>query len=212
MSDVRIEHLVTGGTISVQGNDVFIENNVFLVGNDSEVIVIDAAHDASAIATAVGDRQALGILLTHGHGDHVNAALDLKSRLDTNLYLHPADTFLWHHCHGDDATPPDFEIAHGQEFMVGEATLSTRHTPGHTPGSVCFVIPALNTVLTGDTLFRGGPGATRWEYSSFPQIIESIEEQLFTLDSEMAAMPGHGPGTTLREEHEQLQTYIDRGW
>lgn len=212
MTDVRIEHLVTGGTIPVQGTEVYIENNVFIVGNDEEVIVVDAAHDAEAIARRVGDRKTLGILLTHGHGDHVNAARDLQQRLDANLFLHPADHFLWRDCHGEDAPLPDVEIQHGDAFTVGGVTLTTRHTPGHTPGSVCFVASELGAVLSGDTLFRGGPGATRWTYSSFPQIIESIQQRLFSLPGELTVLPGHGPQTTIQAETVQLQAYIERGW
>lgn len=212
MSDVRIEHLLTGGNIPVNGQQFYIENNVFLVGNDEAVIVIDAAHNAEAIAEAVGDRQVLGILLTHGHGDHINAAVETKELLDSHLYLHPADHFLWEHSYGSTEPTPDFELVDGAEFHIADVTLTTLHTPGHTPGSVCFNAPELGVVFTGDTLFQGGPGATRWEYSSFPQIIDSIQTKLFTLDHDLIALPGHGAQTTLREETKQLQHYIDRGW
>ena len=206
MSDIRIERLTTTGTMRIGFE---IENNVWLVGNDDEVIVIDAAHDAAAIALAVGERQVHGILLTHGHEDHVNAAVELAQRIDAQLFLHPADLFLWNDVHNPS---PDVDIVEGAQFTVGDVTLTTLHTPGHTPGSVSFVAESLGVVFSGDTLFHGGPGATRWEYSSFEQIITSIQEKLFTLNPALHVLPGHGQATTLQAETEQLQQYVDRGW
>lgn len=213
-TDIRIERVLTAGTIGagrpgLPPEGVFLENNVWLVGDDARVLVIDAAHDAEAIAAAVGEREALGILLTHGHEDHVNAALDLAQRLDTHLYLHPADLFIWADTHGDAL--PDFELADGAVFQVGDVELVTRHTPGHTPGSVCFVAPRLGTVFSGDTLFQGGPGATRWEYSSFPEIIASIQRELFTLPDDMSVQPGHGAGTTVERERPAIDAWLARG-
>ncbi|MBK0421248.1 MBL fold metallo-hydrolase [Leucobacter sp. CSA2] len=213
--NARIERVVTVGRIGVgregappEGFE--LENNVWIVGDDESVIVVDAAHDAEAIAAAVDGREVLGLLLTHGHEDHVNAALETAALLDTHVYLHPADLFLWEETHGDAV--PDFELAQGASFEVAGTALEVLHTPGHTPGSVCFALPALGTVLTGDTLFRGGPGATRWAYSSFPTIVESIEAELFPLPSETVARPGHGADTTIGEERPQLQAWLQRGW
>lgn len=214
-TQIRIERLITSGTIGagrpgLPPEGVLLENNVWLVGDDSRVLIIDAAHDGAAIAAAVGDRETLGVLLTHGHEDHVNAALDVANRLDTHLYLHPDDLFIWRETHGDDL--PDFELAEGAVFQVGDVELVTRHTPGHTPGSVCFVAPALDTVFSGDTLFHGGPGATRWEYSSFPQIVESIRRELFTLPAEMVVQPGHGAQTQIGVEQPALESWLARGY
>lgn len=211
----RIDRVVTSGLIGAgrpgfppQG--VELENNVWIVGDDDSAIVVDAAHDAGAIAAAVGERDVLGILLTHGHEDHVNAALKAAETLDSHLYLHPADLFIWAQTHGDAV--PDFELAHGATFEVAGAELAVLHTPGHTPGSVCFAIRSLGTVLTGDTLFQGGPGATRWDYSSFPTILESISTRLFPLPGDTVARPGHGASTTIAAEKPGLQQWIDRGW
>lgn len=211
----RIERLTTAGHIGAgrpgfPPEGVPLENNVWLLGDDSEVLVIDAAHDAQAIVQGVGGREPLGILLTHGHEDHVNAAVEAARLLDTHLYLHPADLFLWEQIHGD--TPPDFELADGASFLVAGIELTVTHTPGHTPGSVCFVAPELTTVFSGDTLFQGGPGATRWEYSSFPQIVESIRTSLFTLPSDTTARPGHGDSTTIGVEAPALEAWLARGW
>ncbi|MEV8338951.1 MBL fold metallo-hydrolase [Leucobacter sp. NPDC077196] len=215
MSEARIERLVTQGTILVDRGgaepEAFpIENNVWIVGDDEQVVVIDASHDAGAIVAAVGDRETLGILLTHGHNDHVNAAVELAGELDALIHLHPDDLFIWRDTHGDQL--PDIELAHAASFMVAGVELTTLHTPGHTPGSVCFAVPALDTVFTGDTLFQGGPGATRWDYSSFPQIIDSIRTRLFPLPGETTALTGHGESTTIAAEHPALESWLERGW
>lgn len=215
MSEVRIERVVTSGLIGAgrpgfPPEGVELENNVWVIGDEAEAIVIDAAHDAEAIVRAVGDREALGILLTHGHEDHINAAVEAARRLDTHVYLHPADLFLWEQTHG--AEMPDFELADGASFAVAGTEIVTLHTPGHTPGSVCFAVPVLGTVFSGDTLFRGGPGATRWDYSSFDQIVASIRTRLFTLPIETSARPGHGDSTTIAHEQPDLEAWLARGW
>ena len=213
--ELRIERIVTSGRIGVgrpglPAEGVLLENNVWVIGDEDTALVIDAAHDPAAIASAVGEREPLGILLTHGHEDHVNAAVQTASLLDTHLYLHPEDLFLWEQTHGDRL--PDFELADGAVFGIAGAEVLTLHTPGHTPGSVCFAVPSLGTVFSGDTLFQGGPGATRWEYSSFDGIIESIRTRLFTLPGATVARPGHGASTTIAQEEPQLKAWLARRW
>lgn len=215
MSEPRIERVVTRGALPIEPasgrfEEIPIENNVWIVGDDEQVVVIDASHEAAAIERAVGERETLGILLTHGHNDHVNAAVELASRLDALIHLHPDDLFIWRETHGDAV--PDIELAHGASFWVAGVDLTTLHTPGHTPGSVCFAAPSLGAVFSGDTLFQGGPGATRWEYSSFPQIIDSIRTQLFALPGDTAALTGHGERTTIAAEQPDLDAWIARGW
>ena len=99
-----IERVVTSGTFSLDGGTWEVDNNVWLVGDEREVLVIDAAHDADAIAAAAGDRQVLGIVCTHAHDDHVNVAPALARRLDAPVLLHPAEHVLWELAHPD--TPP----------------------------------------------------------------------------------------------------------
>lgn len=211
----RIERVVTTGAIGVgrpglPPEGIELENNVWLLGDDQQVLIVDAAHDPDAIVRAVGEREVLGLLLTHGHEDHVNAAVATAQALDTHIYLHPSDLFLWTETHGD--TMPDFELADGASFTVAGVDVTTVHTPGHTPGSVCFVVPELGTVFSGDTLFQGGPGATRWEYSSFEQIVESIRAHLFNLPASTAVKPGHGASTSIAEEQPALEAWLARGW
>nr|WP_255698280.1 MBL fold metallo-hydrolase [Tessaracoccus sp. ZS01] len=193
-------------TASGQG----FENNVWLVGDDTEAIVIDPAHDASAVVELVGGRRVTQIVLTHGHWDHVGAVLDFAPQVgNPPIRLHEADRFLWDQEHpGDDFNP----LLDGERLAVAGTELEVRHTPGHTPGAVSLVAEDLGCVFTGDTLFEGGPGATRWGYSGFEQIIGSISERLFTLPDETVVHTGHGPSTTIGAERPQLADWIARGW
>ncbi|MFV0434877.1 MAG: MBL fold metallo-hydrolase [Leucobacter sp.] len=205
---VRIERLVTSGTFSLDGGTWEVDNNVWIVGDDAEVIVIDPAHDAAAVAAAVGDRKTHAVLLTHGHDDHIRAAREAADLLNAPLYLNPADRMLWDAVY-DEA--PDVEIADGDEYAVAGVRLTAKHTPGHSPGSTCFAAPALGAVFTGDTLFQGGPGATGRSYSSFDTIIHSIREHLLVLPEETVVYTGHGDTTTIGAEKPHLQEWIDRG-
>lgn len=204
----RIERLVTSGTFSLDGGTWDVDNNVWIVGDDSEVIVIDPAHDAAAVAKAVDGRAVKMILLTHGHDDHVRAARETARLLDAPIRLHPDDRMLWDAVHEE---APDAQIADGDVFEVAGVELSAQHTPGHSPGSVSFVAEALGAVFTGDTLFQGGPGATGRSYSDFPTIVESIRTRLLTLPDETVVRTGHGDTTRIGDEAPHLQEWIDRG-
>ncbi|MCQ9368945.1 MBL fold metallo-hydrolase [Brevibacterium sp. 50QC2O2] len=209
----RIERLQTAGTFSLDGGTWEVENNVWIVGDDSEVIVIDPAHSSSEVARAVGGRRVKAILLTHGHDDHVRAALDAKAALgDPPVLLNHADLMLWEMVH--PGTAPDGDIADGDEFPVAGVTLRAVHTPGHSPGSTCFILSGAAegpVVFTGDTLFNGGPGATGRSYSSFETIIESIRDRLLSLPEETTVLTGHGDSTSIAAESGHLDEWIARG-
>ena len=195
---MRIERVITSGIFSLDGEDFEVDNNIWLVGNDDEVLILDAAHDAAPIADAVGDRRVVLIACTHGHNDHINAAVDLAARVDAPVGLHGDDRFLWDAVHPDQA--PDATLTAGQQLTVAGTTLEVRHTPGHSPGGVCIYAPDLSTLFSGDTLFRGGPGATGRSFSDKPTLLASIERELFPLPDETVVKTGHGDDTTIGAE------------
>jgi glyoxylase-like metal-dependent hydrolase (beta-lactamase superfamily II) len=201
-----IGHLVTSGTFSLDGGTWDVDNNVWLVGDDREVIVIDAAHDPDAIAEAVGDRRLTAIVSTHAHDDHIDAAAELADRTGAPILLHPDDRVLWRMTYPD--REPDRALADGDELTVAGTTLRVLHTPGHAPGAVCLYAPELGTVFTGDTLFNGGPGATGRSYSDFGLIVDSIRGRLLTLPPETVVRTGHGDGTTIGDEAPHLDEWI----
>ncbi|WP_329140066.1 MBL fold metallo-hydrolase [Streptomyces sp. NBC_01476] len=209
MSAPRIERVVTSGTFSLDGGTWDVDNNVWIVGDDSEAVVIDAAHDADAIAEALGDRTLLGVICTHAHNDHIDAAPDLAARTGAPILLHPDDLPLWRQTHPDRS--PDAELVDGQTITVAGTELAVLHTPGHAPGAVCLYSAALGTVFTGDTLFQGGPGATGRSFSDFPTIIDSVRDRLLTLPADTVVHTGHGDSTTIGAERPHLQEWIDRG-
>lgn len=210
LSDVSpVEHLVTSGTFSLDGGTWEVDNNVWIVGDDREVVVIDAAHDADAIADKVGDRRVVAIVCTHAHDDHVNQAPTLAERFGAPILLNPAETPLWEMTHPE--RDPDQEITDGQVVTAGGIELRALVTPGHSPGSTCLYVPELTTVFTGDTLFQGGPGATGRSYSSFDTIIDSIRGTLLKLPGDTLVRTGHGDSTTIGSEAPHLEEWIARG-
>jgi glyoxylase-like metal-dependent hydrolase (beta-lactamase superfamily II) len=205
---VRVERVVTSGVFELDGGSWEVDNNVWLVGDDHEVLVVDAAHDAAAILAAVGGRRVVAIVCTHGHNDHVNAVGDLVSATGATASLHPADRVLWDQTQSE---PPGAELADGQVFTVGDVDLTVLHTPGHAPGACCLYAPALGVLLSGDTLFSGGPGATGRSFSDFPTIIDSIRDRLLSLPGDTVVLTGHGDTTTIGDEAPHLQEWLDRG-
>ncbi|MFF3785056.1 MBL fold metallo-hydrolase [Streptomyces sp. NPDC001933] len=205
----RIDHLVTSGTFALDGGEWDVDNNVWIVGDDTEAIVIDAAHDAAAIEAALNGRTLRAIVCTHAHNDHIDAAPALAEATGAPVLLHPDDLPLWKQTHPDRL--PDGELADGQELEIAGTVLKVLHTPGHAPGAVCLHAPGLSTVFTGDTLFQGGPGATGRSFSHFPTIVESIRDRLLTLPPETTVRTGHGESTTIGAEAPQLDEWIARG-
>ncbi|MER7501226.1 MBL fold metallo-hydrolase [Nonomuraea pusilla] len=204
-----IDRVITSGTFSLDGGTWEVDNNVWLVGDAREVVVIDAAHDAGAVARRVGGRAVKAIVCTHAHNDHINAAAELARLTGAPIRLHPDDQVLWEQVYGSGAAYEP--LVDGEKIMVGGTALEVLHTPGHSPGAVCLYAPDLCVVFSGDTLFKGGPGATGRSYSSFDTIITSIRERLLTLPSETVVHTGHGDSTSIGAEAPHLEEWIARG-
>jgi glyoxylase-like metal-dependent hydrolase (beta-lactamase superfamily II) len=209
-----IELVTTDGTFTLDGGEWEVTNNIWLVGDDREVVVIDAAHDHQPIVEAVAGRRVVAIALTHGHNDHINAAGALADAVDAPVLLHPDDTMLWRAVHPDRDV--DGPLAAGDRLVAGGIELGVLHTPGHSPGCCCLLAPGAATdgtdvVFSGDTLFCGGPGATGRSYSDFPTIIDSIRSQLLTLPPETIVHTGHGDSTTIGAEAPHLEEWLARG-
>lgn len=204
-----IELVTTDGIFRLDGGEWEVTNNIWLVGDDREVIVIDAAHDARPIIDALHGRKVAAIVLTHGHNDHINAAAALQEAVDAPIYLHPDDTMLWSEVYPDRR--PDRDLEDGDVLAGGSETLRVLHTPGHSPGGCCFVLESGGHVFSGDTLFCGGPGATGRSYSDFPTIIRSIRERLLTLPAPTVVHTGHGETTTVGREAPDLEEWLRRG-
>jgi glyoxylase-like metal-dependent hydrolase (beta-lactamase superfamily II) len=203
-----IEHLITSGTFELDGGSWDVDNNIWIVGDDSDVIVFDAAHTAAPIIEAVGGRNVVAVVCTHGHNDHITVAPELSKALDAPIFLHPADDVLWRMTHPDT----DFQaVEDGLTLTVGGVELRALHTPGHSPGSVCWHAPDLTAVFSGDTLFQGGPGATGRSHSDFETILASLSDRVGKLPDETVVYTGHGDNTTIGEEMPHYYEWVVRG-
>ena len=198
----RVDHAVTSGTFSLDGETFDVDNNVWVVGDDAECIVIDAPHSVDDILAVVGDRKVKAIVCTHAHDDHVRVAPALREKVVAPILLHPDDRPLWELTHTDELW--DVDLSDGQTIEVGGTTLQVLHTPGHAPGAVCLYAPDLGCVFTGDTLFHGGPGATGRSFSDRPTLEASIRAKLFDLPGDTVVHTGHGDDTTIAAEQALL--------
>ncbi len=181
-----------------------MENNVYVLEcpHTHDAFLVDASFEADKILAQAEGANITGILMTHGHFDHVQVLGELKERLAVPVYAHPGDEY---------PIPIDETLSDGDELKFGkDHVLKVLHTPGHTPGGVCFLTG--KHLVSGDTLFPGGPGNTWDDAEKFAQIIEQIETKLFTLPDETIVYPGHGKDTTIGTERPHLQEWKDRGW
>lgn len=181
------------------------DNNVFVVRcrSTGDALLIDAANEHGVLLELCRALNVKKVVETHGHWDHIQAVTQLRDA-GYSVAVTAADSAM---------LPSYDEILEDDTALtVGRLRLHTITTPGHTPGSICFRIDGSPVLFSGDTLFPGGPGATKFEGSSFEGIIESIDRRLFTLAPETIVMPGHGDDTTIATERPSLQSWVDRGW
>ena len=208
MTGSGIQRVVTHGSFALDGGSWDVDNNVWIVGDDKDVIVIDAAHDAKAIEDAVAGRHVVAVVCTHGHNDHITVAPQLSADLDAPVLLNPDDTMLWEMTHADK---PFRELQDGQILTAGGIELRAIATPGHSPGSTCLYAPELQAVFSGDTLFQGGPGATGRSFSDFPTILGSIKDKLGALPADTVVYTGHGDTTRIGDELVNYDEWVARG-
>jgi glyoxylase-like metal-dependent hydrolase (beta-lactamase superfamily II) len=203
-----IQRVVTSGTFELDGGSWDVDNNIWIVGDDSDVVVFDAAHTAQPIIDAVAGRNVVAVVCTHGHNDHVTVAPELGEALDAPVLLHAGDEVLWRMTHPDK----DFRsVDDGLVLSAGDVEIRALHTPGHSPGSVCWYAPELGAVISGDTLFNGGPGATGRSFSDFPTILASISEKLGKLPADTVVYTGHGDSTVIGDEIVHYDEWVARG-
>ena len=183
-----------------------MDNNVFVLRcrHTGDAVLLDAANEHERLldlARSLGVRR---VLETHGHWDHIQAVPELREA-GYSVGVTAEDAAMLDSY--DEIIDDDTTIA------VGRLTLRTIHTPGHTPGSMCFVVEGKPLLFSGDTLFPGGPGNTSFEGGDFDTIIESLDRRLFApLAADTIVMPGHGDDTTIGAESPHLQEWVDRGW
>jgi len=183
-----------------------LANNVYVLRcrRSGEAALVDAAAEPDRLLELADALGVVSVFETHGHWDHVGAIDDLR-RSGRSVWVHPDDRTLF----------PSFDqlFHHDDVLIVGELRVRVIHTPGHTPGSTSFFVEGTPVLLSGDTLFPGGPGATSFEGGDFPTIIKSIDERLFRrFGDHVLVLPGHGAPTTIGVEREHLDDWVTRGW
>jgi glyoxylase-like metal-dependent hydrolase (beta-lactamase superfamily II) len=178
-------------------------NNVYVLEcpETHESLIVDGCFEPETILRATEGTQVVGILQTHGHRDHVQALPRLVEELGVPVHAHPADAY---------PVPIDRPQDDGDVITFGAREATAIHTPGHTPGGTCFLLG--RHLISGDSLFPGGPGATRGDARAFAQLIAAIENKLFILPDRTIVYPGHGADTTIGAERPHLQEWKDRGW
>ncbi len=181
------------------------DNNVFVVRcrHTGEAVMLDAANEHELLLELCQGLGVRTVLETHGHWDHIQAIPAVRDAgIEVGVTAADAEMLPSY----------DYILEDDKMIEVGNLRLHTITTPGHTPGSICFKLVDKPLLFTGDTLFPGGPGATKWEYASFDTIIDSIDQRLFPHAVDTIVLPGHGDNTTIGTERPHLQSWVDRGW
>jgi glyoxylase-like metal-dependent hydrolase (beta-lactamase superfamily II) len=183
------------------------DNNVFVIRcrHTGEAVLIDAANEHELLLELCQNLGVRRVLETHGHFDHIGAVPQIREA-GYEVAVTALDAPMLKDV-GYDVFLDDKEV-----IEIGRLRLHAIHNPGHTPGSISFAVEGTPLLFTGDTLFPGGPGATKFPGGDFEAIIRSIDDKLFTFPPDTIVLPGHGADTTIGTERPHLQEWIDRGW
>jgi glyoxylase-like metal-dependent hydrolase (beta-lactamase superfamily II) len=173
---------------------------ILICQKTNESVVVDAPGEAGMVVERLKETQPKYILMTHDHFDHIGGLVELRSALEVPVAAHLSDV-------NDLPLEPDLLLNDGDEILIGAIKLRVLHTPGHTPGGLCFLTDKY--LIAGDTLFPGGPGKTQ-SPDDFRQIIKSITEKLFELPEDTQVYPGHGEATTIKEAKQQYEVFSAR--
>ncbi len=187
-----------------------MHNNVYLLGcaSSGRALLVDAADDAPAIRSLTEGFLPVAVVQTHGHWDHARAWGELRDDPGLEVWGHEGDLDLFPH-------PPDRLVHDKQRLAVGSLDIEVLHVPGHTPGSVLFSVrgAANGWLLSGDTLFPGGPGNTFGDPAAHTMIMDGLERRVFDVfDDDTRVLPGHGDMTTIGHERPHLAEWRERGW
>lgn len=182
-SHLQVKRLVVG----------FLENNCYLLKclSAGEITIIDPGAEAENILAKINPAKVRFILITHGHYDHIGALEVLRKKTKAQVGIHELDARVL-------KSPPDLLLEDGQVLKMGQIKIKTIHTPGHSPGGVCFLVDEI--LFSGDTIFPNGPGNTAIPGANYEIILESIHKKIFTLPEKTIIFPGHGPETTVGKE------------
>jgi glyoxylase-like metal-dependent hydrolase (beta-lactamase superfamily II) len=183
-----------------------VDNNVYVLRckETGDAVLLDAANEHEMLLDLAKKLNVRQVLETHGHWDHIQAVPEMRDA-GYSVFVTQQDAGML----------PSYDelLEDDSVIQVGRMRLHTMHTPGHTPGSMCFLLEGSPILFTGDTLFPGGPGATGYPGGDFPTIIRSIDDRIFSrLPAETIILPGHGDQSTIGVERPHLQEWVDRGW
>jgi glyoxylase-like metal-dependent hydrolase (beta-lactamase superfamily II) len=183
--------------------------NTWIVGDDDEVIVIDPGEDAAAVLDAVGEREVLAVICTHGHTGHTGAAVEVAKRDEAPVALHPADRLAWREVHsGGD---PEIDMEDGGKFEVADVGLEVLHAPGHSRGSCCLYSEELDVVFTGDVVTENGPVPRREGFPNWAKQLDAIGAQILTLPPDTRILPGHGDELTVAVAEKRFNSWVSAG-
>jgi glyoxylase-like metal-dependent hydrolase (beta-lactamase superfamily II) len=183
--------------------------NTWIVGDDDEVIVIDPGEDAAAVLEAVGEREVLAVICTHGHEGHTGAAVAVAGRDEAPVALHPGDRLAWREVHsGGD---PEINMEDGGKFEVADVTLEVLHSPGHSRGSCCLYCEELDVVFTGDVVTENGPVPREDGFPNWGKQLDAIGAQVLTLPADTRILPGHGEELTVAVAEKRFNSWVTAG-